>query len=497
MRITIQFEKLDSAIWKALKYNTKVYEMNLPPFNQVCKLKGKSLLWQGKGQDKSYSWSYAEHTADILEVVGVWSNPKNTVKVVLAGDGWLAVFSREASADGFTSLDFDRYSDDPTDIFESTKEGALLVLTTDKGEGSVRNLLFVAGEPTLDKARELLFDLETMDSTRGKYARYRWKKEQFNLKSYGTVTTQELVVQEGVFNRALRNFRWVERKEKWDLWNAVKASITLKNTGRNLEIKLRALDGNRYTLKTPMSGKEDHISYGDASVFKQDYWIPFVYREPNSSFLGYQRAVMTEELLGRLLKVKDRLPEAKIIFGFNTRLVTLTRKVTSKGAVLSYLDGKIVKADDVKGKIMAFFIFAKPILVTPRQPSFKGTQRIMSPMAQALIDEGLNGEMKDLEGEFPFHLNIVYKEKQRKWYLEVAGKEFYIKGGYNALNKVKNATAGRAIIQHNEDGWDSKNTKVIRRRLGQLVGAKNALWIILHVKKMGALMKAMQGSGED
>jgi len=99
--------------------------------------------------------------------------------------------------------------------------------------------------------------------------------------------------------------------------------------------------------------------------------------------------------------------------------------------------------------------------------------------------------MRDLEGEFPFHLNIIFKENEKKWYLEVAGKEFYVKGGYNSLTKIKNAIKGTALIDHSKEGYDSHATKVIRGRLAELVGDAEAVQIILQVKKMGALMKAI------
>lgn len=491
MKNTVQFERIDKTKWNALKHNIQVYEMTLPSYTVASKIRGNVGHWKGKPTSLR-GYGYQNDEADILEVAKVWTNPKNTIKVVIVGKGWLAVLSRNAGVDGFTSLNFERYSDTPSDVFDSIKEGGLVVVDG-RSEAKVKSLLFVADEPTVDDVKGLMDGLVKMHEIRQSYSRFRWQSEQSNVETYGTVTKLELARQRIIFDEALRDFRWIERKDKWDLWNAVKANITLNINRTDLKVKLKALDGSNFSLETTVGEKEE-LGWREESVYKQSFWIPFVYRDPSDNFHGYPRTRKTEELMNRFMGIPDRLPEASVILGFNTRLVTLTRKKTSKGAVLNYLDGKIVRSDDVVTKIKEFFILGKPILVTP--PVMKKgqpKQKLMSRQAQKLIDEGLNGVMRDLEGEFPFHLNIVHKQKERKWYLEIAGKEFYIKGGYNALNKVKNAIAGRGIINHTEDGWDCRGTKVIRRRLGELVGDKNALWIILHVKKMGALMLAMKG----
>lgn len=494
---TVYLEPIDSKVWKALKDSVKIYELKLPPYTKIKTLLGKTAKWKAGKQLRSMRWNYSiRDKVDIWEVVGVWANPKNTVKVILAGKGYGAIFSKTGRPHGFTSLKWQRYGDKVPDIFDNIKVGTFLCVD----ESGRKDLLFACNEPTLIDVAIVLNGLTELYNKHSERSEFKWQSEQYELPTYGTVSKAEVQIQRRKMALALRNFTWLKRKDTWDLMNAVKANLTVKNDGTDLKVKIKALDGNTYTVETPVIEKEDekNIGWQDHSLFKMDYWLPFVYRDSNDHFLQYSNAQKTEELFRDLfLRIPLKVPESRIILGFNRRRVVITRKKTASKALLNYLDGKIVRAEDIDEKLKNYFIFGKPIAPappkTPKSLLKKPQKRkqILSQDAQRLIAEGLTGQMRDLEGEFPFRLNCVYKEKERKWYLEIAGKEFYIKGGYNALKKVRSAIAGTAITNRDKEGWDGRATKAIRYRLGELVGDKNALWIIIHVKKMGALYKVM------
>lgn len=487
--------------WKELKEETQIYELQLPNFAQMKRLIGKRLNWSSGNPKREERWSYrrTKDKALVLEVIGVWSNPKDTVKVIKAGDReHIALFSRNERPEGWTSLSYDRYSDHSSDLFENIKIGSFLI-TGQRYSGEDETELevyFISNEKNLKDVKGILEILSKMSKTKAQYPNYRWKDEG-RVKTYGTVNLSEVLLQEGIFRRRLRFFRWKERKEKWDLANQMKARATMSKKNDRLKVRVKALDGNIYRLDTPLLPKEEeNLGWRSKSVFSLEYWRDFCYREPNDSFLRRTPKEQTESLVSYFLEIISKLsrsPEIKL--GFNRRSVTITRKKTDKGSSLVYLDGKIVKADSVSKKLEDYFIRGTPI--TSLKRGKKAQKQVMSKEAEKLIEKGLNGKLRDLEGELPFHLNVIYKPKLRKWYLEIAGKEFYIRGGYNNLKKVKTAIEGTGIVQNRRKlGYDSRGTKVIRHRLGELVGDKNALWIILHVKKMGALYKAMQGEDE-
>lgn len=496
MRETIQLNGISPETWRKLREYVRIYELSLPEYSKVVNLTGRTKHWSSGKEARRYYWDDKEE-AEILEVVKVWSNPKNTVKVILAGKGMVALFAKNGKPSGFTSLKYDRYSDTPSDVFDNVQRGTWLII--DGREGNMqKNLFFITNESKINDILKMLNTLRDIDNLKGKYSEFAWKEDHWKVPTYGTVKAFEVRQQEAIFKKVLRRFQWIKRKKRWDLWNAVKANLSMKNDGKTLKVKVKALDGMNYSLEVPVIPKEEEkeIGWRDPSVYTMDYWLPFVYRDKNEPFLKKTRTAQTEELLEIFLKILHKIPKETLIFGFNKKKITLERKTTAKGSKINYLNGKIVKGEEIKAKLKDFFLLGKPIIPSPVSSSPNlPKRRVMSKEATELIEKGLNGLMRDLEGEFPFHLNILYKEKERKWYLEIAGREFYIKGGYNSLKKVKSAIKGNAIINHSEDGYDSKSTKVVMKRIAELIGTENALWVVLQVKKMGALMKAM-GAGD-
>jgi len=489
---TMEVNHKNRVNWEELKNEALVYELTLPATMDNLP----------KGQEEEMNKGTGQYTRDrvlILEVTQILSNPKGTVKLVVLGDQRVMLFSKMHNIEGFTSLAWDRYSNrDQCDVFDNIQVGSWIIAKPGGYSGDEDlEVAFMTNEKSLTTVKEMINILWKVGKVRYEGS-FQWKeKEDYSIPTYGTVKASEVFNMQVRFYTQFRQLKWTHRKERWDLFNAVRANLKMqKLTDKKLfEVIAKGLDGKTYHLICPLldeKDKEKSIGYPDMSLFDMDFWLPFVYREKNDNFFGRLPQEQTQELVSMFIRIFDKLPRENFTFGVDDKVLTVERKRAKNEALLNYIDGKIVKAENVAEKLMKFFILGLPIIeevVVQEGEEIK--KRVMSIEAKKLIDEGLNGTMRDLEGEFPFHLNIIFKENEKKWYLEVAGKEFYVKGGYNSLTKVKNAIKGKAIIDHTKEGYDSQATKVIRGRLAELVGDEEAVQIILQVKKLGAMMKAI------
>lgn len=499
---SITLKKISKEEWDELKKSVEIYELLIPSSKKLKKQNGIVESYRTKEEDTTrYYRGSNRDKLFLLQVTDCWSNSKGTVKVIRAGKEHTAVFARGDHIEGYTSLDTGDWGT-KSDVFDHIDRGTWLICPQMyDGTDNEIELAFCTNEKTIDDVKKIIKNLYEMDEIRSNKSDYNWKPEQIKIKCYGTLNLKEVLQQRLIFDLALRRFEWLHRKERWDLWNSVKANLSMKKGKTKFIVKVKtALDGNTWLFEAPATPIEEKvIGWKDESLYKLDWWLPFVYRKPNDNFFKKPKAEQTMELMGHFLQLVNKLPQDELKMGFNARMLVVTRKETSKGAVLNYLDGKLVAADSIKEKMKDYFVNKKPIVEEPQETetnsedSARPKIRVLSIQAQRLIDEGLNGEMVDLEGRFPFHLNIIYKEDERKWYIECAGKLFYVKGGQTALKKIKSAITGTAVVDHNKYGyrWSRSRTRLIRDRLAELVGDKNALWITLNVKKMGALMKAI------
>ena len=490
----IMMKKMTKEEWDEQKEVVEIYELKLPLASSIRHYKGKV-----------DTWGELEKTHYLLQVSACWVNAKGTVKAILAGKEHSAIFARDDDVDGFVGLAIERSYDKPNqcDAFQNIRVGTWLICAENyQKTDNEMEISFVCNEPTADDVKRIMSLLVKLKNIRDKFSGFAWNDEE-RVKSYGTVSLMEVLRQEVIFNQKLRQFKWVKRKDRWNLWNSVKANLRMKDDGTNLKVTAKALEGNTYSFIGPSKAdtpKEINKYSQDYSIFDLDWWLPFVYLKPGSSFLQMTKADQTSSLMHHFIKTGSRLPEGEMIFGFKKKTLTWRVKTTGNKARLNYLEGKITRRDNIEEKMHDYFILNKPITPKPRLkalgrlPSHPRTS--LSLEAQKLIEDGLNGVMRDLEGEFPFHLNIVYKEDLKRWYIECAGTLFHVNGGYGALKKIKTAATGTAIADHEKYGghysrWTRSRTRLIRDRLVDLVGDKNALWIIINTKKMGALMKAM------
>jgi hypothetical protein len=475
--------------WEKIVEEAKIYELSLP--KDLSKIPdGQVGTWTAKATE--HRWILRE--AIILEITKVWSNPNGTIKAIVAGNKdmkGVALVNKNFSPSGFNYIRCpERFGNNPySDVFDNLKEGNFLVVRMGYGSFEV---LFASAENDINKVFQLL---DVMEKVRvicsEKYHRFKWDMKKTHLYTEGTVSLKDVLIHEKKINSLLKYFKWKEKKDSWELQQRVKKYMKIRDTKTFLEVDIKCpFDDNRYYVRLPkkLRGEEKKEWHGELSVFDKRYWVRFVERE-NTHLMQYTRAERTKILLSEnLLNLLKRLPREDITLAFNSQKAIVKRKETKNKAILTYVNGVLVPKEDLANKLFNFFISKAPI--TPKVTS----KRTLSKEAMELIEKGLNGFMRDLEGDFPFHLEVIYKEKEKKWYLSVAGREFYIKGGYNALKKVKSALEGRAIGTHEKYGWGKQQTLLIRDRIAELVGKENATWIVLEVKKMGALMRAISST---
>ena len=502
-RQRMQVDKKVKRGWDSVVVNARIYELTLPQSDQIQGITGEQEEW-GEQRQQGSSYSYTRSSATIMRIAAIWKNPKNTIAAFICGKEHASVVSRENSVEGWTSIHVETDQEQPPDVFDNLQVGTWLVVypryTNDQ---EAMEIGFVSNE-SLEDVKKILQKLTEMAELRSEKSDFPWRNENI-VSSFGTVTLQDILHQRVIFDRKLREFEWIKRKDFWDLRNQVKARMVIQKINGVTSIKVKGLDGSDYLLEAP-ENTEAARGYS-RSVASEEWWHPFIYRKVNDQFLKKTQPEQQTELMQHFIEITRCLPKEDYKLGFNGKILQITHKIATNGAILTYLEGKVIKAENLADKSKNYFLFNTPIVeeevdLTPADsglPSVPKAKQMLSEEAKKMIADGLNGEMEDLEGEFPFHLNIVYKKKERGWYLEIAGKEFYVKGGQTALSKIITAIKGTARVDREKYGYahGGRETLVIRDRIAELVGDENALWIVLQVKKMGALMKAMKGSNEE
>lgn len=499
---------LERLNWEKVKKEAELYELQLP--KDLSKIpKGVEEEWK-KTLKTSSSWRSSEYNISLIEVTEVFQNQRQTIKIMVAGDHRLCMFPRHAGASGWLGIEPKR--DENFDLFANIKKGTWLIAQPPwRHESSRLSVNFIVND-TKDNVLKMLEAIFHIYSLQDKFSYFHWTNEQTQIPTWSTVTFQEVMQKRMVFDKALRKFRWYHRKKLWDKDNAEKKNLRFKKTKTSMVVQVKGLDGATYKVNIPKLPTENsttsvkarrYSSYRDTQTLEKEHWSKFCWRDPDEegNFLSQPKLqlgnALTEEMFGLL----SALPNTSMMLSRNKRSVRVTRKVSTSGASLNYLDGKIVADVEVKHKIRDWFLKGIPVIASSAQAIQTQTNQQMQnqiqqkptgkTFAQKLEAEGLNGEIRDLEGRFPFHLNIL--KKDRKWYIEIAGQEYHVPGGITALRKIKSAIEGTAVIDHDELGYERRATRVVRKRLGELIGQDEALKVVIQVKQMGAMFNAMNG----
>ncbi len=489
--------KFSSVVWNQLREEWKIYEILVPRFS---KLKRKSKLarrkvWNAKKKptDRAWSWYGRHHgSAFLLQVKEIWINPKANIKIIIAGEhrDYYSILTTQARGIGFCDLEQDEHPN----IFNNIKIGTWLIAPKNRwNPPSSLNVAFITDEPQEKKVREMLDDLEKIRAIQEKYSDLVADWHEFtSLVTDGKVTYQEICDFKTSFFIELRKSKWKERKDRWDHQCALNNKISMTDNGTIWRMEVKgAVDGNNWILEGPSA----HLGIAAAEIYLKDFWTPMVYFDKKRGYMWLKKATAQEQseyLFNHIFSaiLRNEMRECTWVFQVNKRKVTVTRKETKNGSQLHYLNGELMKWNSLRNIMESYLLKGRALPVTVTKKGRKKKTKMLSEEAQGLIDKGLNGKIQDLEGTFPFHLNIIYLNK--KWFIEIGGKKFYIKGGYLSLKKVQSAIEGTAIVKGRPRyGYNRYDSTVILNRLAKVMGRKDALWIILKVKKLGALMKAI------
>ena len=490
----VKFRALVEDYWKDLRDNVSIYEVELPTFEEVSKLSGTFTQWSFESEEaasKHYYYGNSFSSARLAQILKVYSNPKGTVKVVVLAGQMVALVSRDSTITGFSSVE----TGDAVG-FGILKEGYWAVLGKSYYDNDKELSIVSSDISDLDVGRSLNV-LSNIAKIYGDCNSYSWGHGERGLRSNGIISLQEVRAFRTNFLIALRRVHWTDWLEKMQILLEIRDKVTITDDAKRWKIKMDAVDGKVYSYECNTAirtwGKDDF------GIYDPHHWLSFVSLKHSDNRQGIPASeLLVRKLIQEMLNEDEKRQEPKTIEA-NGRTLTFSIERTAKNAKMCYLNGILTKNDDLYQKAEDFMLNGTPIVPTraEAETTVGAVRTGLSKEAQRMIDTGLNGTMNDLEGELPFHLNLIYREK--KWYIEVAGKEYYVPGGMSALQKVKSAVKGTAVIERERYNWEEggrNGTRLIRDRLAELIGEDNALDVILTVKKMGALYKVMGAEGK-
>jgi len=455
-------------------YDLKVTKKGLKSNSFVLKLDGK----------KSRRTSSYPFNLDFYKVLRVLTNPKMTVKLCVLTEGYYLLMGQNTCIAGTAGIAKTRtYGDDTyCDIF-NLRQGMWVAVNRDQTPsksvafgidghmGDCKNIFKILEEKENGSPLILRGDF----SSKGIVLPSLFKKEWLELLYKNRVQV------------------WTEQSMKWLENECLKKNLTFIKKLNYLKVVAKAFDGHTYTLVIKDNLGHKRLSYSYSPFLERESWLQWVYIGP----LAMIKHKINPSLQNA--RLENRFNSLiRNIDGFDDVFIKKDRKgmhlkvtISKSGARLYTYNGQHIRREDIYTRYTRELQGIKWFTKGQKK---RGKQRALSIEATELLEKGLNGEILDLEGEFPFHLSVLLKEN--KWYLSIGGKEFNIKGGLTALNKVKTAIRGTARVQDRGSGYwiDSRRTPVILGRIETLIGRKNALWVIKQVKIMGAMIKTMKGT---
>jgi len=334
MYYTTNIKTLTTETWNKIREHVSIYELNLPASNKLVVPEGKEDIWVST-KKRNGSYYYDEDKLYIVEVTKCWTNPKNTIKVVIFGkrdNAYVTVLSRRHPVRGFKNLRVDRYSGENQDVFDNIKVGSWLVcLNKSYNTNGLGDPAFLMNS-TLDEVKEAIEGAVEIDKIRSRAGSYvDWRERDYVVPNNGTVHLSDVKATILRCKRAVRRFLWIARKRKWDLKNAVKDKLKMTYNNR-FKVVAKGLDGNIWHLDAPLEPNlkiRERFS-GYDSIYKLDFWLPFVYQP---KYRGSNSK--TETFITMLLSTCKGLPEDSFTIGMNKKRIHFERKETSGGAILN------------------------------------------------------------------------------------------------------------------------------------------------------------------
>jgi len=469
--------KIDKESWKKIQQAKDIYELNI---------KKKDLVTIPFVLTLKYPAPHTNFSFQFFKLQRIISNPKETVKFCIFSGGYYLLMGQHTGIKGTRGISAGGYRTD-SDIFQ-LKQGMWVATNI---SNSPPLLVSFGIDGNIGDCRKIVSRLRERDS----YLQRRGPRAiRDSFKTNGIIDPQLFKKQWIKMLLDSRRRLWKELGEKWLEDQNLKKFVKFKKTPTCLKVTAKSY--NKHTYSIVINDFPIHQQnlrggyYGDPEQLS--FWLYFVHVRPAD--MQYYKVKPTDfhnRINTRFLDLFSLIEGCRdIIFQRDRVKAHITMKESLNGARRYKYNGVDIKRDDIRKRFEGEVQGIKWGGKTKRGKKGK----VLSAEAQDLIANGLNGELIDLEGLYPFHLNVEYEKG--KWYVAIAGKRFHVKGGLGALGTVRTAIKGNARVDSScYDGeWlDGRDSRVILKRFKELLCTKDALWVIKQAKIMGAMMKAIQG----
>lgn len=447
-------------ITEALLYGIIVDEARL-----LSQATGTPLKYTQKRKNKLY---YSN--PEIYQLYGIktiYENPSKTMKLLVLEDEKIFFMSDREIRESWRGIDI---GDKTASYYSLIKEG-MRVLT---GAGSRMEVAhYIIDIPDLDVDKVLTF----------------WDEvccEDYHAE-FPTVLTQDIIFKtyrKWRINSDYKKFlELLTDKEKIEALNQhfhliLKERKTAEpRATKFMSLKLHALDNNDYFLECETTGLSDG-RYNSPHIIEMKSLEEVVYGE-NGDSKDYVHSKI-ERCLSDLVRHWNYFK-----FGINNKIVSIVVKTTpdkTKDTSIIrrfYINDVFCPQDMIVSLLMQ--LQDKSINEVLKQTKIV---KDVPTEAQLMLNSGLKGQFFDLQGYHSFNMNV--KRMGRSYVLELHGKEYPIKGGFNALEPLKASLNGKSYnsSEMREIGANSsKDFRWILFKLSELIGKENALEILIEMKK--------------
>jgi hypothetical protein len=259
----------------------------------------------------------------------------------------------------------------------------------------------------------------------------------------------------------------------------VKDKIKISGDGLTTKIVIQALDKHTYTFRN-----DGDCSLINANDLNWAVWrTRYIRKEPN-----WQKYIIENTLMSEMLQLIHKMLETRPVYmkvdnknevKLELRKYRDTQTVNKTPIYNTYINDKRIKAENLHFILDSYFMKGMPLVVEEEKEvtvDEKNAQKTrLSIMEKRLTENGISGELDDLEGRTPIAFGV--EKEGTKWYLIVGSKRVYIAGGIGALMNLETVITGKA------NKWTSRYSTVeLVRRLAELVGQDEAIEMVRQAK---------------
>lgn len=422
---------------------------------------------------------YHNYPIGLVPVEYIFTNKRNTLKIVILGDKSILILPREGRV-GDLPLFEHLYDREIIEIFENIQEGMWIAFV--QTYNTTWYLACLTDAISKDQAEKWITLYEKAQTERQMFNEFREMRELKRLNIKTTATIEALEKEVAAVQAIAKNIKTLEVLEKKKKNKAITEQISTKIEGETNTLTLKALDEHTYSIEIPSS-----------KSFDIQAWIPFVYIHRYYWSKEQQKAVKEQTLFSDFMSNATNLAsEVPLKISVDNKTpVKLEFKQSSGKAILTYLNDKIIAKSDMETVLQKYFMKGES-LVEPEQDESKKEEllSLRKEREQEITSEGIKGFIEDLEGEFP--INIAFEKDGAKWNLVIGEKHIHLKGGIETIKSLERVLKGTAL------GYDSRHkTEELFKRLSSVLGEEEALEIISEAKAMGKLVKALGGKNNE